>query len=189
MNLKTNLNNQLLSLALMGVMALTRFDHFGSTFALPDASLAVFFFAGLSVISPWFLAILLLEAGIIDYVAITQFSVSDFCISAAYLFLIPTYTAMWVAGRYSKAFMSLDFVASAKVFGVSALATALAFVISNGSFYVISGEFGELSWQQYLSQSAHYLPSYLSAALIYIVFGLALIKCLKLAHILKTAES
>ena len=57
MNLKTNLNNQLLSFALMGVMALTRFDHFGSTFALPDASLAVFFFAGLSVISPWFLAI------------------------------------------------------------------------------------------------------------------------------------
>lgn len=189
MNLKTNLNNQLLPFALMGLMALTRFDHFGSAFTLPDASLAVFFFAGLSSISPWFLVVLLLEAGIIDYVAITQFSVSDFCISAAYLFLMPAYAAMWFAGRYSKAYTGLDFVASFKTFGVAAIAVTGAFLISNGSFYVLSGEFGELSLQQYFSQTAHYLPPYLSAALIYIVIGLAIFRLWKAMQIMVTVES
>lgn len=182
-------NSQILPLALMGIMALTRFDHFGSALSLPDASLAVFFFAGLGFSSLWFLALLLFEAGIIDYLAITQFSVSDFCISPAYLCLIPTYAAMWCAGRYSKAFISLSFVASFKTFGLATIATTMAFVISNGSFYVFSGQFGELSWRQYLAQSAQYLPSYLSAALIYIVIGLAVVKLWKAMQAMAPVES
>jgi hypothetical protein len=189
MNIKFMQRVQLLPIGLIGIMALTRFDHFGSAFSLPDASLAVFFFAGLGFSSLWFLAVLLFEAGIIDYVAITQFSVSDFCISSAYLFLIPAYAAMWLAGRYAKALTSLGFIDSIKAFGLAAIATTLAFVISNGSFYVLSDKFGELSWQQYLAQSAQYLPAYLSATLIYIVIGLAVVKLWKATQVLSTANS
>jgi len=35
-----------LPIALIALMALTRFHHFGDVLHLPDASLAVFFFAG-----------------------------------------------------------------------------------------------------------------------------------------------
>ncbi|MEQ1739160.1 MAG: hypothetical protein ABL884_04580 [Methyloglobulus sp.] len=180
---------QFLPLALVAIMALTRFDHFGSAFSLPDASLAVFFLAGMGFSSLWFFALLLLEAGMIDYLAITQFSVSDFCISPAYVCLIPTYAAMWFAGRYCTTFKALGFSDSFKTFGLATIATTVAFVVSNGSFYVLSDRFGQLSWTQYLTQSAQYYPLYISAALIYIVIGLAIVKLWKATHQMATVES
>ncbi|MDP3839272.1 MAG: hypothetical protein Q8Q54_10150, partial [Methylococcales bacterium] len=99
MNTKQWLSAQTLTLPLIALMALTRFHHFGDAFSLPDASLAVFFLAGLVFARRWWLlGFLLLEAAVIDYVAITHFNVSAFCVSAAYVFLIPTYAVMWFAG-------------------------------------------------------------------------------------------
>ncbi len=180
---------QFLPLALVAIMALTRFHHFGSAFSLPDATLAVFFLAGMAFSGFWFFALLLLEAGMIDYLAITQFSVSDFCISPAYVCLIPTYAAMWFAGRYCSTFKALRFADSFKTFGLATIATTVAFVVSNGSFYVLSDRFGQLSWTQYLTQSAQYYPLYICAALIYIVIGLAIVKLWKAMHLVTTVES
>lgn len=189
MNIKPWQHIQLLPLALMAIMALTRVHHFGDAFSLPDASLAVFFLAGLGLSSLWFFALLLLEAGVIDYLAITQFSVSDFCISPAYACLIPTYAAMWFGGRYCKAFTSLTFLSSLKAFGLAAIATTIAFIASNGSFYLFSDKFGQLSWSQYLAQSAQYYPQYVSSALIYIVIGLAVVKLWKTMQESRLVES
>jgi hypothetical protein len=180
---------KLAPITLLTVMALTRFGHFGSAFSLPDASLAVFFLAGLYFNKPKFFMLLLVEAGLIDYLAITQFSVSDFCISPAYVCLLPTYAVMWFAGRYCKPFIALGFGDSSKTFGWAATATIAAFIISNGSFYLFSGSFGELSWDKYWLQTAHYLPSYLSATLVYIVIGLAVVKLMKAARALAPVES
>ncbi len=172
---------QILPLALIGIMALTRFDHFGSALSLPDASLAVFFFAGLGYAPLWFFGLLLLEAGLIDYIAITQFNVSDFCISSAYVFLIPAYAALWFAGRYAKNLMDLSFAHSLKMFGLAALSVTVSFAISNGSFYLISDRIGEHSLNHYLSQFAHYYPPYLASSMIYIAIGLVVIKLFKAA--------
>ncbi|MEQ1558627.1 MAG: hypothetical protein ABL933_06750 [Methyloglobulus sp.] len=189
MNIKPWQNIQLLPIALMAVMALTRLDHFGSAISLPDASLAVFFLAGMGLSGLWLFALLLLEAGIIDFVAISQFSVSDFCISPAYGFLIPTYAVMWFAGRYAKAFAALHIIDAVKTVGLAVIATTGAFVISNGSFYLMSGRFGELSLTQYFNQLAQYLPPYLSSALIYIVIGLVIVKLWQVTRELAVAES
>lgn len=188
MNIKPWQRIEFFPLAVMGLMALTRLYHFGSAFSLPDASIAVFFLAGMGFSSLWFFGLLLLEVVVIDYLAITRFSVSDFCISPAYICLIPTYAVMWFAGRYCKAHKSLGFVDSLKTFGLAVIATTGAFVISSGSFYVFSGRFGQLSWNQYLNQTTQYYPPYLSAALIYIVIGLAIVKLWK-ANEIAVAES
>lgn len=176
MNIKQWLQTNYFSIPLVALMALTRVHHFGDAFSLPDASLAVFFLAGMGISSLWFLGFLLLEAGVIDYVAITQFSVSDFCVSAAYVFLIPTYAVMWFAGRYCAKFKAMNASELLKSFGLAALATSAAFAISNGSFYLLSGRNTDLSWAQYFSGVAQYYPSYASAALIYAVIGLAIVK-------------
>ena len=183
------INRLVFPLTLMAIMALTRFHHFGSAFSLPDASLAVFFLAGLGLSNPRFFALLLIEAGLIDYLAITQFSVSDFCISPAYVCLVPTYAVMWFAGRYCKPHIALDFGDTLKTFGWAATATIAAFVVSNGSFYLFSGSFGELSWDKYLLQTTQYLPSYLSATLLYVVMGLAIAKLMKAARAAALVES
>lgn len=170
----------LLPLLLMTVMATTRFDHFGSALSLPDASLAVFFLAGISVSSLWFFAVLLLEAGIIDYLAIAQFNVSDYCISPAYSFLIPAYAVMWFAGRCGKTANMLNFVDSLKIAGLATLAATIAFAISNGSFYLLSGRIEAFSWTGFATQFIHYYPPYLVSEFCYGLAGLLIIKLFKL---------
>lgn len=174
------INKQALPLTFMTVMALTRIHHFGSAFSLPDASLAVFFLAGLCLNSRVLLAGLLLEAGVLDYLAINQFNVSDWCISPAYIFLIPTYAVLWQAGRYSARFTGLTSSQLALTVALATLATSAAFVISNGSFYLFSGRYAELGAADYVAAVARYYLPYLSSALIYTVAGLAIIKGIRL---------
>jgi len=172
----TIIKKQFLPLILMAVMALTRFDHFGSAFSLPDASLAVFFLAGMSYGGLWFFALLLLEAGIIDFLAITQFSVSDYCISPAYIFLIPAYAVMWFASRYSKAFESYQFANSVKILGLAAVAATIAFALSNGSFYLLSDHIVTGTWTHFTEQFARYYPPYMASTLCYALIGLLIVK-------------
>ncbi len=144
------------------LMAATRFHHF----AIPDASLATFFLAGLFVPSTSMLPLLLLEAFAIDYLAIAWLGVSGFCVTPAYAFLIPTYSAMWAAGR-----RSIPYLASHRLLAVGGLAlgaTGLAFLISNGSFYAFSGYFAEIGFKDYAIGVLPYLLPYLVSSLGYI---------------------
>jgi hypothetical protein len=179
-NIKQWLPAQYLTIPLFALMALTRFHHFGDAFSLPDASLAVFFLAGLGFARRWWLfGLLLAEAALIDYVAITHFNVSAFCISPAYLFLIPTYAVMWFAGSYCVKFKTLNASEISLSVGVMALGTTAAFLISNGSFYLLSGRYPDLSWLQYIDRVMQYYPPYTSAALCYGLLGLVIIKLVK----------
>ncbi|MDO9269876.1 MAG: hypothetical protein Q7T96_12295, partial [Methylobacter sp.] len=64
-------------------------------------------------------------------------------------------------------------------FAVIALAASAAFVISNGSFYLLSGRYPDLSWGQYIARVAQYYPPYVSSALIYMVLGYGIMKLVK----------
>lgn len=157
-------------IGLMVLMGATRFHHFGGTFSLPDASLAVFFLAGL-----WFggrnlFLLLLIGAGLIDYLAISHFGVSDFCISAAYPFLIPTYFAMWFAGKLCVSSGVVKVATLAKQFIFLGTATTIAFLISNSSFYLLSERVTEVTWSVYFEQFTSYFPSYLFPTIAYVVF-------------------
>ncbi len=169
MNIKQWLQAEYLPIPLIALMVLTRFHHFGDVLHLPDASLAVFFFAGFYRKKALF-PFLLVLAGLIDYIAIAN-GTSSWCVSSAYIFLIPTYAVMWFSGRYCLAFKSLKMTELAMQFGVMTLATSAAFAISNGSFYLFSGRYTDLSWGQYFERVAMYYPPYVSSALLYILLG------------------
>lgn len=151
----------------MLMMLCTRFHHFGSAIALPDASLSVFFLAGLWFANQKIIALLMLEAAVIDYVAITHMGVSSYCVSPAYVFLIPTYAALWFAGRTARRWQNLNISNTFKQLGILLAATLLAFSISNGSFYLLSGKFGELSWAEYTGRVMKYLPPYVTSTVLY----------------------
>jgi hypothetical protein len=59
------------------------------------------------------------------------------------------------------------------------LATSAAFAISNGSFYVLSGRYTDLSWGQYFARVAQYYPPYVSSAVLYMVLGYGIMKLVK----------
>ncbi|MGY6274453.1 hypothetical protein [Methylomonas sp. MgM2] len=167
------------AVALMALMASTRFHHFGTPFALPDASLAVFFLAGLWLGGRYLFAALLVEAGIIDYLAITQFGVSDFCVTQAYVFLIPTYAAMWLGGKWCRRNGESTIDGLLRQFGVLVAATSAAFLISNGSFYWLSGRYEATQWDQYIERFAQYYPPYLTGAVLYVIVIYAAVNAAK----------
>lgn len=155
------------AVVLMALMAATRFHHFGTPFALPDASLAVFFFAGLWLGGRGVFALLVLEAVVIDYLAIHDLGVNDFCMSPAYIFLLPAYAAMWQGGLWCRRFQLGSINAMVQQIAILLAVTTLAFVISNTSFYLVSSKVVSPSWAQYLDTFMTYYPAYLSATLIY----------------------
>ena len=146
------------------VMLATRMDHFGSAVTLPDASLAIFFLAGF-YLRPFaaFILFCALAAGI-DYWAITAQGVSDFCVTWAYGFLLPTYLAVWWAGRWA----SLNTDDKVLLISATIVSLLVAFLISNGSYYLFSGHFDKLDIVEYTGRVVQYLPRYLLAPLGYI---------------------
>lgn len=178
MNTTPWLQTRYLPIPLIALMALTRFHHFGDVLHLPDASLAVFFFAGFYR-KPSFFAFLLVLAGVIDYVAIAN-GTSAWCVSPAYVFLIPTYGVMWLAGRYCSRYATYDFIGLTMTFSLFMLAASAAFMISNGSFYLFSGRYDAVSWSQYIARIVQYYPPYVGSALLYAAAGFALVKLLTL---------
>ncbi len=168
--------------ALAALMAATRFNHFGSAVSLPDASYAVFFLGGMYLagtarVSVAVFAALILEAGWIDYYATSVQGVSDWCMSPAYWFLIPTYAGLWLAGKLvSRNAMSARIPAGGNLIrlGLAAwVASTFAFIFSNATFYLFSGRYAEMSAAEYASRVAQYYVSYVSMAMLYIACAVA----------------
>lgn len=174
------------AVALMLLMAATRSSHIGTPFQLPDASLAVFFLAGL-----WFgglrlFALLLAEAALIDFVVIQFFGVSSFCVSPAYVFLIPAYAAAWFGGKWCAQFEGHSASTLLKQFGILLAATTIAFLISEFSFYLLSGRHDALDWSQKLSKMANFYPAYIKSTLIYSTVIYATVSLVKTLPVFNT---
>lgn len=102
-----------------------------------DASWAVFFLGGLYIGSSRVFALFMLLAVLVDYVATQHLGVSSYCLSPAYVFLLPAYATLWWGGRWlarrwnpAQPLRTLALTAASLAIAVSA-----CFVISNASFY------------------------------------------------------
>lgn len=163
----TNLREATFGLALALMMWLTRSHEIVSVITFPDVTWAAFFLAGIFS-RRWLLPVaLLINAAVIDYVAIVYGGVSDYCVTPAYVFLIPTYLALWGCGRW----VQIERLGTLRSLVRSALALTVgviaAFVISNASFYAFSGYFAEMSLLTYAAAVARYLPQYFEGAVLY----------------------
>lgn len=158
--------------ALVALMALTRFNHFGSAVALPDASYAVFFLGGLFLgrarAALAILALLLVEAALVDYYAINFAGVSGWCVTSAYGFLVFAYSALWFVGRAFAPHHTAGMKGLPKLAVAASVAGGLAFVIANISFYLLSGYFGSMEVSEFAARVAPYSVSYIVAMLCYV---------------------
>lgn len=160
------------------ILAVTRSGHFGSITMPPDATLAVFFLAGAFVASAWLMPLLLLEAALVDYLAISVAGVCTHCVTPAYLFLIPTYATLWWVGRWYGRRLTNNGHAIVALALAVVVGTTVAFLISNGSYYALSGYFSSLSLTTYATRVAQYYPSYLSWTALYVGLGVAALRWL-----------
>jgi len=158
--------------ALVLLMAATRFNHFGSAVALPDASYAVFFLTGLYLGrvrgALALLALLMLEAALVDFYAINFREISAYCVTSAYAFLVFAYGALWFVGRWYAAHHAVSGKGVLGLMLAAAVAGSAAFVIANVSFYLLAGYFEQMSvWQYIVSVAQYYLP-YVAVTMFYV---------------------
>jgi hypothetical protein len=162
-----------IALVLSMAMAATRFHHFGSAVSPPDASLAVFFLAGFYLRPIFFFPVFLAEAGLLDVAAISG-GVSGWCVTPAYAFLIPTYASLWLGGRWYARRHHETWKTMVPLAFALFVGTSVAFLISNGSFYLLSGYFGKMSLNEYAARVAKYYPPYVAIAFFYVTLSAAL---------------
>jgi len=157
-----------LGLLLAAVMIATRSHHFASALHLPDASWAVFFLAG-ALLPGWLpLAGLLALATAVDYVAITFGGVSAFCVSPAYIALLPAYGALYAAGRWYAGRHQPQWRTLLPFSGAALAGTAVCELLSSGGFYFLSGRFAEPTVAQFGARLARYFPPALESMALYL---------------------
>lgn len=161
--------NQIVIAALLVLlMILTRSHHFASVHHLADASWAIFFLAGIYLRSGWSLAAFFALSWWLDFAAYTWGGVSGFCLTPAYVFLLPAYGSLWLAGRwFAKQYRpSWRAAAPLAVGGITGL--ALCELFSSGGFYFFSGRFAETTVSEFGSRLMTYFPLYAETFIFYL---------------------
>ena len=119
-------------------MVSTRVHHFG---AMPDASWAVFFAAGVYLRAQvrWAFPALMALAVAVDWAVISaggQSFWAHYCVSPGYWFLLPAHASLWAAGQWAAA---QGLTPSLPLLGRTALALGLGVVVchafAQGGFY------------------------------------------------------
>ncbi|WP_286235143.1 hypothetical protein [Thalassotalea sediminis] len=154
----------------------TRGQHFSSLHNLPSASIAVFFLAGMylrSIKAFWFYYLLTVA---IDLGASYMRGQFGDCITTSYPALVLSYGVMFSIGRYVKPmwYETSHLKNFAKVALGLFVASSIAFFISNGSYYVFSGNFSNLSWAEYTSRVDKYYLRSISNPIFYVFVAFVL---------------
>lgn len=161
-------NTVILVVVLAVMMWATRGLHVATPTHFPDASWAIFFMLGFYFRQSILLPIFLAQAALIDYFAITQFGVDAYCVTPAYAFLLPAYSALWLAGRWYAA----RYQPHARTLPVLALAAvggaAVCELISSGSFYFLGEHFANTSLTVFASRLVQYFPANLEGVVLYL---------------------
>ena len=161
-------NQIAIGLLLAVFMILTRSHHFATLHNLADASWAVFFLAGIYLRSAWpLLGFFALSWGL-DVAATTWGGVSDFCMTPAYIFLLPAYASLWLAGRwYAKRHQFAWRTVMPLSISIMAGLT-LCELFSGGGFYFFSGRISETSFAEFGEQLLKYFPLYIETFVFYL---------------------
>jgi hypothetical protein len=130
---------------LAAMVLLTHGQHDATPLHLPQATWAAFFLGGfyLRYVRLWMLGLGLV--GALDFVAVTWGGVSDFCLSPAYLFMVPAYGVLWLAGRYCAAHATGLDRRSFMVLALGLSSIVVAEILASGSFYLLSGRMDQVS--------------------------------------------
>ena len=154
------------------LMAVTRGHHFASIDHLPSASWAVFFLAGFYLKPLWSFPLLVLEALLLDFAAITFGGVSSFCVTPSYVMLIPAYASLWGAGRWYAHRHQPQLRSMLPLISSLVLGVVVCQLISSGSFYFYSGRFTDPTLAELVNRLIKYTPPRFEAVFFYVGFAI-----------------
>lgn len=149
------------------LMLATRFHHF---LEVPDASWAIFFVAGfyLAGMTRWAFPLLMVEAVLIDWFATRHLGVTAYCLTPAYGFLVPTHAMLWLGGFWMRRHAGQGARGAVWLALSAFVSVSLAFAISNGSFYWLSGVVASPTFADYVPHFFDYYAHFLAIPFVYI---------------------
>lgn len=156
------------------LMAATRGQHFASVDALPSASWAVFFLAGALLPSRWMFAALFALASALDIASLAAGTITDWCTSPAYWVLLPAYAALWMGGRVYAGLHRDAWSTIPRLALVLVATSVVAYAISKGGFYFLSGRYPDATLAGFLARVPQYFPASLGTLAGYAALGLGL---------------
>ena len=166
-NLSTR-NQLTIGITLVLLMIVTRGHHFSSLHSLPGASWAVFFLAGVYLRTMWPLAGLFILTWGLDFSAYTWGGASGFCLTSAYVFLLPAYTALWYAGRWYARQHQFEWQTVLPLSLSLMIGAVVCELFSSGGFYFFSGRFEETTFAEFGQRIMQYFPHYVGSLMFYI---------------------
>jgi len=166
-------NQIVIGLTLVLLMIVTRGHHFATLEHLPGASWAVFFLAGMHLRPAGVLPGLLALSWMLDFAAFTWGSVSGFCLTPAYVFLLPAYSALWLAGRWYAKQHCFEWRMLLPLTLSILAGTLVCELFSSGGFYFFSGRFADPTLAEFGARLLRYFPPYLQSLTFYV--GIAIV--------------
>jgi hypothetical protein len=148
---------------LAALMAVTRSGHLGTAWAPPDASWAVLYLAGFYFGREWRWALptLLGTAIGVDFIAIRDFGVSAYCVTMAYVFLVPAYALLWLGGVWMRRAYRHDVADLARWAASLGISASLCFLLTNASSYWLGGRIPDPTlggwWQNFMRWYAGFI--------------------------------
>jgi len=162
-------NQIVIGCILMLLMIATRGQHFAALHSLPGASWAVFFLAGIYLRTVWSLPGLLVLTWVLDFAAYTwDGGTSRFCITPAYVFLLPAYSSLWLAGRWYAQGYRFEWRTLLPLVAAMLVGAVFCELFSSGGFYFFSGRYAEPTFTEFGAQLLKYFPSYLQSLAFYV---------------------
>ncbi len=169
----SNRHQLVISTLLALLVIATRGQHFATLHSLPGASWAVFFLAGVYLRPAWGLPGLLALTWVMDFAAYTWGGASSFCLTSAYVFLLPAYSALWFAGRWYARRYSFKWRTLLPLAASALAGAAVCELFSSGGFYFFSGRFAEPTFTEFAVRLMKYFPPYLQSVAFYV--GIAVV--------------
>ncbi|KEA65132.1 Optional hypothetical component of the B12 transporter BtuM [Marinobacterium lacunae] len=159
--LNLNKNPQIaIGIGLILLMAVTRGQHAATIDALPSASWAVFFLAGVFLRPRWMFPLLFLQAVALDVISLGGFTeaAKHHCVSPAYAMLLPAYATLWFGGRLYSRIHRDSWMTLAPLVGILLVSAFVSNLFSSGGYYYFSGVYTDPTLSGLWGRIELYLP-------------------------------
>lgn len=166
---QSNTIQWLIAAFLLAILLLTRG---GLVNHAQDASWAIIFLVGFYLRNYLGLPMLILSTIAIDFAVIAaRGGHQDYYLTPSYLFIIPAYSALWLAGRYVASKYSESLTGLLTLIGSAVVGIILCDLISSAGFYWMSAPMVELSTAEFLSRIVAFMPLSLKSTLLYLAIA------------------
>jgi hypothetical protein len=155
---------------LLLLMTATRFTHAAGAGVLPDASWAVLFLGGFYLARDWrwAFALLLVAAVAADGLAIGYYGISNYCATAAYWFIVPAYSALWLGGAWLRRRYRRTAEDLARLLVSFTVSVTLCLAITHSAFYWLGGRVEHPSLGEWGSVFVQWYPLFVGVTGLYV---------------------